>query len=39
MNGYVSDEDGRPRAVWVAKRSMSKATYPGLLDQMVRSHL
>jgi len=36
LNGYVRDAmSGRPAAVWVAKRSMSKATYPGLLDQMV----
>ena len=27
--------DPRPWALWVAKRSMSKATYPGRLDQMV----
>ena len=36
LNGYVRDAvSGRPEAVWIAKRSMSKATYPGLLDQMV----
>eukprot|EP00802_Teleaulax_amphioxeia_P006950 Tamp_06956.p1 GENE.Tamp_06956~~Tamp_06956.p1 ORF type:complete len:857 (+),score=91.70 Tamp_06956:1-2571(+) len=36
LNGFVRDPDtGRPAAVWIAKRSMSKATYPGLLDQMV----
>jgi hypothetical protein len=36
VNGYVADEaSGRPVAVWVGKRAMSKATYPGLLDQMV----
>ena len=28
-------DDGRPWGMWVAKRSMSKATYAGLLDQMV----
>ena len=36
VNGYVLDaHSGRPAAVWLARRSMSKATYPGLLDQMV----
>ena len=39
VNGYVRNpdqpDDPRPWAVWVAKRSMSKATYPGKLDQMV----
>lgn len=38
VNGWVRDptaSDGRPYAMWVAKRSMSKATYPGLFDQMV----
>ena len=39
VNGYVRNpnapDDARPWAVWVAKRSMSKATYPGKLDQMV----
>ena len=36
LNGFVRDAvSGRPAAVWIAKRSMSKATYPGLLDQMV----
>jgi hypothetical protein len=36
VNGFVRDPvTKRPAAVWIAKRSMSKATYPGLLDQMV----
>eukprot|EP00302_Diacronema_sp_CCMP2436_P045258 CAMPEP_0180054174 /NCGR_PEP_ID=MMETSP0985-20121206/2693_1 /TAXON_ID=483367 /ORGANISM="non described non described, Strain CCMP 2436" /LENGTH=804 /DNA_ID=CAMNT_0021983763 /DNA_START=1 /DNA_END=2415 /DNA_ORIENTATION=+ len=36
VNGFVQDEEtGRPKGVWIGKRSMSKATYPGLLDQMV----
>ena len=39
VNGYVRNpddpSDARPWGVWVAKRSMSKATYPGKLDQMV----
>lgn len=39
VNGYVRDptrpSDPRPHAVWIATRSMSKATYPGLYDQVV----
>ena len=39
INGWVRDpqhpESSRPCAMWVAKRSLSKATYAGLLDQMV----
>ena len=39
VNGWVRNPDepsnGRPWAMWVAKRSLSKATYAGLYDQMV----
>ena len=39
VNGWVRDpkhpECARPHSMWVAKRSLSKATYAGLLDQMV----
>merc|ERR1719305_1892794 len=38
VNGWVRDpaaSDSRPYAMWVGTRSMSKATYPGLFDQMV----
>jgi len=39
VNGWVRDKSKPdvtvPAALWVAKRAMSKATYPGLLDQMV----
>ena len=39
VNGWVRDprrpSSREPSAMWVATRSMSKATYPGLLDQMV----
>ena len=39
VNGWVRDPDKPssdvPWAMWVATRSMSKATYPGLFDQMV----
>lgn len=34
LNGYVRGVDGRPR-MWVGKRSMSKPTGPGKLDQIV----
>ena len=40
INGWVRDpssadpRDATPWAMWVAKRSLSKPTYPGLLDQM-----
>jgi len=39
VNGWVRNPDDPssdvPWAMWIAARSMSKATYPGLLDQMV----
>jgi len=39
VNGWVRDPENPssdvPWAMWVATRSMSKATYPGLLDQVV----
>lgn len=39
VNGWVRDPkkplSDRPHAMWVAKRAQSKATYAGLLDQMV----
>jgi len=39
VNGYVRDpdnpDDPQPHAVWIATRSLSKTTYPGLLDQVV----
>ena len=36
VNGYVAGEQsGRPESIWIAKRSMSKATYPGMYDQVV----
>jgi 8-oxo-dGTP pyrophosphatase MutT (NUDIX family) len=34
-NGYVADAQGRPTRLWVARRSFSKATDPGLLDNLV----
>ncbi|MFY9514170.1 MAG: DUF4743 domain-containing protein [Rubrivivax sp.] len=33
--GYVAGPDGRPQALWIAQRSFSKATDPGLYDNMV----
>jgi len=39
VNGWVRDParplDPRPWGMWVARRSLGKATYAGLLDQMV----
>ncbi|MDP1648814.1 MAG: DUF4743 domain-containing protein [Rubrivivax sp.] len=34
-NGYVCDAAGRPSQLWVARRSPTKATDPGLFDNLV----
>jgi 8-oxo-dGTP pyrophosphatase MutT (NUDIX family) len=34
-NGYVADANGRPTHLWIARRSFSKPTDPGLLDNLV----
>jgi ADP-ribose pyrophosphatase YjhB (NUDIX family) len=34
-NGYVEGPDGRPTALWIARRALTKATDPGLLDNLV----
>jgi 8-oxo-dGTP pyrophosphatase MutT (NUDIX family) len=34
-NGYVADADGRPTHLWIARRSASKPTDPGRLDNLV----
>ena len=34
-NGYVAAADGRPSHLWIARRSYSKPTDPGLLDNLV----
>jgi 8-oxo-dGTP pyrophosphatase MutT (NUDIX family) len=34
-NGYVADEQGRPTHLWIARRSLTKATDPGLYDNLV----
>jgi 8-oxo-dGTP pyrophosphatase MutT (NUDIX family) len=34
-NGYVAGPDGRPAALWIARRALTKATDPGLLDNLV----
>lgn len=34
-NGYVPGPDGRPAALWIARRSRHKATDPGRLDNLV----
>lgn len=37
MNGYVRTEAGGFK-LWIARRSETKATYPGMLDNMVRTY-
>jgi len=34
-NGYVEGEPGRPARMWVARRSLSKATDPGKQDNLI----
>jgi len=34
-NGWVADAAGRPSQLWIARRSVSKPTDPGRLDNMV----
>jgi 8-oxo-dGTP pyrophosphatase MutT (NUDIX family) len=34
-NGWVAGADGRPAALWVARRSDSKPTDPGMLDNLI----
>ena len=34
-NGYVADTHGRPQHLWIARRSFTKATDPGKLDNLV----
>ena len=34
-NGYVADACGRPQALWIARRSFSKSTDPGMLDNLI----
>ena len=34
-NGFVTDASGRPSHLWIARRSYSKPTDPGRLDNMV----
>ena len=34
-NGYVTDATGRPQALWIARRSFSKSTDPGMLDNLI----
>lgn len=36
LNGYTVGIDGEV-SMWLARRSATKQTYPGLLDNMVRS--
>ncbi len=34
-NGYVANSSGRPTHLWIARRSLSKATDPGLFDNLI----
>jgi 8-oxo-dGTP pyrophosphatase MutT (NUDIX family) len=34
-NGYVADASGRPTHLWIARRSASKPTDPGRLDNLI----
>ena len=34
-NGYVADAQGRPTHLWIAQRSLSKATDPGKHDNLI----
>ena len=34
-NGYVAAADGRPTHLWVAQRSLTKPTDPGLFDNLI----
>lgn len=34
-NGYVADARGAPRALWIARRALTKATDPGALDNLI----
>jgi 8-oxo-dGTP pyrophosphatase MutT (NUDIX family) len=34
-NGYVAGPHGRPTALWIARRSFTKPTDPGLLDNLI----
>lgn len=35
LNGYVGGTEGRPELLWIAQRSFSKPTDPGLFDNLV----
>lgn len=34
-NGFVADASGRPQRLWIARRSPTKATDPGRLDNLI----
>ena len=34
-NGWVAGADGRPEALWIARRALTKPTDPGLLDNLI----
>ena len=36
INGYVKDDEAGVYKMWIARRSKTKPTYPGKLDNFVR---
>ena len=34
-NGYLADDSGRPTHLWIARRSLTKPTDPGRLDNLI----
>jgi 8-oxo-dGTP pyrophosphatase MutT (NUDIX family) len=34
-NGFVADDGGRPHRLWIARRAPTKATDPGMLDNLI----
>ena len=34
-NGFVADAQGRPQALWIARRSLTKSIDPGMLDNLI----
>ncbi|KAI8800676.1 NUDIX hydrolase domain-like protein [Cladochytrium replicatum] len=35
LNGFTRDSEGKIESIWVARRSKTKQTYPGMLDNIV----
>lgn len=37
VNGYTVDKYGKCEFMWIGQRSLTKLTYPGMMDNMVRA--